>query len=44
MLHTPYLNTLPVDLADSSTSMRIEIASANTLMSFIIIVPLLMAM
>jgi len=44
MLHTPYLKTLPVGLADSYASMRLEIASAYTLVFFIIIVPLLMAM
>ncbi|MCA0423205.1 MAG: ABC transporter permease subunit [Proteobacteria bacterium] len=44
MLHTPYLKTLPVGLADSYASMRLEIASAYTLIFFIIIVPLLMAM
>lgn len=44
MLHTPYLKTLPVGLADAYASMRLEIASAYTLVFFIIIVPLLMAM
>jgi putative spermidine/putrescine transport system permease protein len=44
MLHTPYLKTLPVGLADSYASMRLEIASAYTLVFFILIVPLLMAM
>ncbi len=44
MLHTPYLKTLPVGLADSYASMRLEIASAYTLVFFIMIVPLLMAM
>lgn len=44
MLHTPYLKTLPVGLADSYASMRLEIASAYTVVFFIIIVPLLMAM
>jgi putative spermidine/putrescine transport system permease protein len=44
MLHTPYLKTLPVGLADSYASMRLEVASAYTLVFFIIIVPLLMAM
>ncbi len=44
MLHTPYLKTLPVGLADSYASMRLEIASAYTLIFFIMIVPLLMAM
>ena len=44
MLHTPYLKTLPVGLADSYASMRLEVASAYTLIFFIIIVPLLMAM
>jgi len=44
MLHTPWLKTLPVGLADSYASMRLEIASAYTLVFFILIVPLLMAM
>lgn len=44
MLHTPFLKTLPVGLADSYASMRLEIASAYTLVFFVMIVPLLMAM
>ncbi|MGK7752263.1 MULTISPECIES: ABC transporter permease [unclassified Roseovarius] len=44
MLHTPYLKTLPVGLADSYASMRLEVASAYTLVFFVMIVPLLMAM
>ena len=44
MLHTPFLKTLPVGLADSYASMRLEIASAYTLVFFIMIVPLLMAL
>ncbi len=44
MLHTPLLKTLPVGLADSYASMRLEIASAYTLVFFIMIVPLLTAM
>lgn len=44
MLHTPWLKTLPVGLADSYASMRLEIASAYTLVFFVLIVPLLMAM
>lgn len=44
MLHTPYLKTLPVGLADSYASMRLEIASAYTLIFFVMIVPLLTAM
>lgn len=44
MLHTPHLKTLPVGLADSYASMRLEIASAYTLVFFVMIVPLLMAM
>lgn len=44
MLHTPHLKTLPVGLADSYASMRLEIASAYTLAFFVMIVPLLMAM
>ena len=44
MLHVPQLKTLPVGLADSYASMRLEIASAYTLIFFVMIVPLLMAM
>ncbi len=44
MLHTPLLKTLPVGLADSYASMRLEIASAYTLIFFVMIVPLLMAL
>jgi putative spermidine/putrescine transport system permease protein len=44
MLHTPFTKTLPVGLADSYASMRLEIASAYTLIFFVMIVPLLMAM
>lgn len=44
MLHTPYLKTLPVGLADSYASMRLEVASAYTLVFFVLVVPLLMAM
>ena len=44
MLHTPYLKTLPVGLADSYASMRLEVASAYTLVFFVMIVPLLIAM
>lgn len=43
MLHTPLTKTLPVGLADSYASMRLEIASAYTLIFFILIVPLLVA-
>ncbi|TCS60936.1 ABC transporter permease [Varunaivibrio sulfuroxidans] len=44
MLHTPMTKTLPVGLADSYASMRLEVASAYTLVFFIMIVPLLVAM
>lgn len=44
MLSTPHLKTLPVGLADSYASMRLEIASAYTLVFFVMIVPLLCAM
>ncbi|WP_108663029.1 ABC transporter permease [Acuticoccus kandeliae] len=43
MLHTPMTKTLPVGLADSYASMRLEIASAYTLVFFIMIIPLLVA-
>lgn len=44
LLHTPLTPTLPVGLADAYASLRIEIGSAYTLVFFVIIVPLLMAM
>jgi putative spermidine/putrescine transport system permease protein len=44
MLHTPLTKTLPVGLADAYASMRLEIASAYTLVFFIMIIPLLVAM
>ena len=44
MLHTPVTKTLPVGLADSYASMRLEVASAYTLIFFVMIIPLLLAM
>ena len=44
MLHTPLTKTLPVGLADSYASMRLEIGSAYTLVFLLMIVPLLFAM
>ncbi len=44
MLHTPLTKTLPVGLADSYASMRLEIASAYTIFFFFMIIPLLLAM
>lgn len=44
MLHTPVTKTLPVGLADSYASMRLEVASAYTLMFFVMILPLLVGM
>lgn len=44
MLHTPLTRTLPVGLADSYASMRIEIGSAYTLLFFIVILPALWGM
>jgi putative spermidine/putrescine transport system permease protein len=44
MLHTPMTKTLPIGLADSYASMRLEVASAYTLIFFIMIIPLLVAM
>ena len=43
MLHTPLTKTLPVGLADSYASMRLEIGCAYTLVFFIMIMPLLLA-
>ncbi len=44
LLHTPLTQTLPVGLADSYASLRLEVGSAYTLVFFIIIIPLLIAM
>ena len=41
MLHTPMTRTLPVGLADSYASMRIEIGSAYTLIFILVILPIL---
>jgi len=43
LLHTPLTKTLPVGLADAYASLRLEIASAYTLVFFLMIVPLLLA-
>jgi putative spermidine/putrescine transport system permease protein len=44
MLHTPLTKTLPIGLADAYASLRLEVASAYTLIFFVMIVPLLVAM
>ena len=44
MLHTPETKTLPVGLADSYASMRLEIGSAYTVVFLIMIIPLLIAL
>jgi putative spermidine/putrescine transport system permease protein len=44
LLHTPFTKTLPVGLGDAYASLRLEIASAYTLLFFVLIVPLLLAM
>ena len=44
MLHTPETKTLPVGLADSYASMRLEIGSAYTIIFLIMIMPLLIAL
>jgi putative spermidine/putrescine transport system permease protein len=44
MLHTPLTKTLPVGLADSYASMRLEVGSAYTIVFLIMIIPLLMAL
>ncbi|BCF96710.1 ABC transporter permease [Paraburkholderia sp. PGU19] len=44
MLHTPETKTLPVGLADTYASLRIEIGSAYTILFFIMTMPLLVAM
>jgi putative spermidine/putrescine transport system permease protein len=44
MLHTPSTKTLPVGLADTYASLRIEIGSAYTIVFFLMTMPLLVAM
>lgn len=44
LLHTPLTPTLPVGLADAYASLRIEVGSAYTLLFFVIVVPLLIAL
>ncbi len=44
LLHTPFTQTLPVGLADAYASLRIEVASAYTVIFFFILIPLLVAM
>ncbi len=44
MLHTPELKTLPVGLADTYASLRIEVGSAYTILFLIMTLPLLVAM
>jgi putative spermidine/putrescine transport system permease protein len=44
MLHTPMTKTLPVGLADSYASARLEVASAYTVIFLLLIVPLLIAL
>ncbi|MBD3893850.1 ABC transporter permease subunit [Hydrogenophaga sp.] len=44
LLHTPLTQTLPVGLADAYASLRIEVGSAYTIVFFVMIVPLLIAL
>ncbi len=44
LLHTPFTMTLPVGLADSYASMRLEIGSAYTLVFLVLLIPLLVAL
>lgn len=44
LLHTPLTKTLPVGLADSYASMRLEIASAYTLVFLLMLIPLLVGL
>jgi putative spermidine/putrescine transport system permease protein len=44
MLHTPLTRTLPVGLADSYASMRLEVGSAYTLIFFLVVLPALWLM
>lgn len=44
MMHTPLTKTLPVGLADAYASMRLEVASAYTLVFLAMIIPLLVGL
>ncbi|MDP1751419.1 MAG: ABC transporter permease subunit [Reyranella sp.] len=44
LLHTPLTKTLPVGLADAYASLRLEVGSAYTLIFFLMIMPLLLAL
>ncbi len=44
LLHTPFTKTLPVGLADAYASLRLEIASAYTLLFLVLILPLLLGL
>ena len=44
LLHTPFTKTLPVGLADADASLRIEVGSAYTVIFFVMIIPLLLAL
>lgn len=44
LLHTPLTKTLPVGLADSYASMRLEVASAYTLVFLLMLLPLLLGL
>ncbi|MGU9990240.1 ABC transporter permease subunit [Bordetella avium] len=44
LLHTPLTTTLPVGLADSYASMRLEVASAYTLVFLLMLLPLMVGL
>jgi len=44
LLHTPLTKTLPIGLADAYASLRIEVGSAYTVIFFMLIIPLLIAL
>ena len=44
LLHTPLTKTLPVGLADSYASMRLEVASAYTLVFLLMLLPLMVGL
>ncbi len=44
LLHTPFTKTLPVGLADAYASLRLEVASAYTLLFLLLILPLLLGL
>lgn len=44
LLHTPLTRTLPIGLADAYASLRLEVGSAYTVVFFVLVIPLLIAL